>query len=112
MFNIDVLEGDPSASSHDERIALTVIHVFNAFFTKLQHVAIYICDGHDGRQLARKRKFDYWFDKYNEGVFMKSDHVAVVEDMQIYNSIILHVHNGNRQEILAAYEELNRGIGK
>ena len=40
-------------------------------------------------------------------MFMKYDHVAVVEDIRIYNSLILHVHNGERQEILTAYADLN-----
>ena len=110
MFNIEVTDGDASRSPHDERIALTVIQIFGAFFSRQQNVAIYICDGHDGRELARKRKFDYWFDKYNEGLFMKSDNIAVVEDLQIYNSIILHIHNDHRYQILHAFEELNRGI--
>jgi hypothetical protein len=107
MFNIDVISGDPDSVGHDENIGLTVLEVFKVFFTNLQNVAVYVCDSVDDRQLARKRKFDLWFWKYNDGTMMKEDDIAVIEGVEIYNSMILHKGNTKLAEIIIAYKELN-----
>lgn len=108
MFNIDVTNGDPDAAASDDRIGLTVLEVFKLFFKNLQNVAVYVCDSMDDRQLARKRKFDMWFWKYNDGSLVKEDDMAVVEGVEIYNSMILHKKNEHLKEIIIAYKELNQ----
>lgn len=113
MFNIDVLEGDPDNSILDDRIGLTILHVFNLFFENLQNVAIYVCDSLDNRHLSRKRKFDLWFWKFNDGSLIKEDDRAIVEGVSIYNSIILHKENIHLAKIILAFKEMNeRASGK
>ncbi len=107
MFNIDVIDGNPDATVSDERIGLTILKVFNMFFKNLQNVAVYVCDSMDDRQLGRKRKFDIWFWKYNDGSLIKEDDLAIVEGVEIYNSMILHKKNIHLKEIILAYKELN-----
>lgn len=107
-----MVTGDPTTSPGDERIALTVLSVFRAFFLREHNVIVYVCDGLDNRHLARKRKFEGWFSRYNDGTLIKADNVATIEDTEIHNSIILHVRNESRQEILRAYEDLNRSVEK
>jgi hypothetical protein len=107
MFNIDVTDGNPDEHIHDERIGLTVLTVFRKFFANKQQVAIYICDNTDTRQRARKRKFDLWFWKYNDGSLLKEDEVAILEGREVYNSMILHKQNENLVEVILAFKELN-----
>jgi hypothetical protein len=61
----------------------------------------------DSRQLSRKRKFDSWFWKYNDGSLIKEDDIAIIEGAEIYNSMILHKQNEQLKEIILAYKELN-----
>lgn len=112
MFNIDVIKGNPDEGVADERIGLTVLQVFTTFFRKSQNVAVYVCDGIDDRQLARKRKFDRWFWKYNDGSLIKEDDIAVVDGTEIYNSMILHKQNRHLGDIILAYKELNEKAGE
>lgn len=107
MFNIDVMEGDPDKGAIDERIGVTILKVFNAFFTRVRNVAVYICDSTDDRHLARKRKFDYWFWKFNNGSLLKEDGMAVVDGHIIYNAMLLHKENDHLAEIILAYKSLN-----
>jgi hypothetical protein len=111
-FNIDVINGNPDNGISDERIGLTILHVFSDFFEKLQNVAVYVCDTIDNRQLARKRKFDRWFWKYNDGTLIKEDDIAVIDGAEIYNSMILHKQNENLKEIILAYKNLNEKAGE
>ena len=93
-FNIDMIDGDAERLMHDERIGLTVVEVIRLFFQEFNNVAVYICDSLDNRQLARKRKFDLWFWKYNDGSMVKEDGLAIVEGVEIYNTLLLHKKNG------------------
>jgi hypothetical protein len=112
MFNIDVIKGNPDDSVSDERIGITILQVINSFFQESQNVALYVCDSMDNRQLSRKRKFDIWFWKYNDGSLIKEDDIAIIEGAEIYNSMILHKQNELLREIILAYKELNEKAGE
>jgi hypothetical protein len=110
-FNIHVVEGDVTISAEDERIGLAVVEVFRIFFNRIENVAVYVCDNADKRHLARKRKFDLWFWKYNDGSIIKEDGVAVVEDLEILNSLLVHRGNPHCAEIIFAFKDLNARAG-
>lgn len=110
-FNIDVIEGDITLTAEDERIGITIVEVFKTFFMRQKNVAVYVCDSADERHLARKRKFDLWFWKYNDGSIIKEDGVAVIEDMEILNSLLVHHNNPNCTEIIFAFKDLNARAG-
>jgi hypothetical protein len=112
MFNIDVITGNPDESIMDERIGITILHVFNNFFQKSQNIAIYVCDNLDERHLARKRKFDRWFWKYNDGSLIKEDDLANIDGVEIYTSMIVHKGNQHLKEIILAYKELNEKVSE
>lgn len=110
-FNIDVVSGKPDNSNADERIGYTVMQVFMLFFEKIENVAVYVCDSLDERHLARKRKFDIWFWKFNDGSLLKEDGIAVIEGSPIYNSVLVHKSNKHWPKIVLAYNELNERAG-
>lgn len=99
-FNIDVAEGNWDMAVSDERIGVTVVEVFRVFFRKKENVTVYVCDSSDERHLSRKRKFDFWFWKYNDGSIIKEDGVAIVEDTEVLNSMLLHRNNTHCAEII------------
>lgn len=106
-FNIDIISGAVGEAIADDRIAYTVFEVFQRFFQQIENVAVYVCDSLDERHLARKRKFDLWFRKFNDGSLLKEDGVAIVDGVPIYNSLVLKKSNGLWPEIIMAYNELN-----
>ena len=110
-FNIDVLDGNADSSITDDRIGITILEVFRLFFTKLENVVVYVCDSIDDRQLARKREFDLWFWKYNDRSLLKEDGIALIDGVEIYNSLLLHKANKKLVEIILAYKELNERAG-
>jgi Family of unknown function (DUF6169) len=110
-FNIEVIDGDTALTGGDEKIGLTIVEAFRIFFSRMENVAVYVCDNADERHLARKRKFDSWFWRYNDGSIIKEDGVAVVEDMEILNSLLVHRNNPHCAEIIFAFKELNARAG-
>lgn len=110
-FNIDVANGDVTSVATDERIGITIVEVFKAFFRRISNVAVYVCDISDERQLARKRKFDFWFWKYNDGSIIKEDGIAVIENLEIINSLLVHTTNPRLTAIVDAFKDLNARAG-
>ena len=106
-FNIDVIEGNADNSIADDRIGITIVEVFKLFFKKIENVVVYVCDSADERHLARKRKFDFWFWKYNDGSIVKEDGIAVIDDVEIFNSLLLNRNNPHLTAIIFAFKELN-----
>ena len=45
----------------------------NFYSRKNNAISIYICESSDGKELVRKRKFDQWFQEYNDDTFIKID---------------------------------------
>lgn len=106
-FNIDLISDESDIAINDERVGMTIVEIFKVFFSKIENVVVYVCDSMDDRHLARKRKFDSWFWKYNDGTIIKEDGIAVVEDTEILNSLLVHRDNPHLLNIILAYKELN-----
>lgn len=111
-FNIDAIEGNPDNTPGDDRVGATVSAIMNLFFSRIDNVAVYVCDSMDERQYARKKKFDLWFYSYNDGSLIKEDGLAIIEGSEIYNAILLHKQNKQLTEIILAYKELNERAGE
>jgi hypothetical protein len=52
-----------------------------------------------------------WFWKYNDGSLLKEDGIALIEGVEIYNSLLLHKKNTKLTEVILAYKELNERAG-
>ena len=107
-FNLDILCDEIKTTHIDERIGQTIAVIFNKFFENDEHAVIYLCDSLDDRQLARKRKFDYWFWKYSKDTIVKEDGYAIVEGVEILSSVIMRSDNPYFNDILFAFAEINR----
>ncbi|WP_315821967.1 DUF6169 family protein [Paraflavitalea speifideaquila] len=107
LFNIDVLEGNADSSIEDPRVASTVFAIIEAVFADRENVVVYVCDSVDDRQLARRRKFNIWFFRANDGSLLKEDAiVAMGGDSFIYSSLLVHKDNIRASEIVQAFKEL------
>ena len=61
--------------------------------------------------MARKRKFDSWFWKYSDGSIIKEDGIAVIENLEIINALLIHTANPRLMETIAAFKDLNARAG-
>ncbi len=95
-------------SSNDKKIGATVVAIFMDFYLrKNKIISIYICDSSDGKELARKRKFDQWFLEYNNGIFIKVDEILIDRyNKKFPISLILSNSNPYRAEIFEAFVQI------
>ncbi len=107
-FNLDLISGELIQSFSDDRIGSTVVEILKSFILLKENVVLYICDNLDDRHLSRKRKFDFWFWKFDDGEIIKEDGLAVIDGVEIYNSILIHKKNERMNEIIQAFRELNQ----
>jgi len=106
-FNIDNIEGSHDTAVEDERVAVTVFEVLFKFFAQQENVAIFVCDSVDGRQRARKRKFDQWFFKLNNGSLIKENGNVLSAELEYYSGMILHRNNPHLSMFLEAFRDLH-----
>ncbi len=100
--------GNPKIAS-DHFIPITVVAIFADFYTRFNNstITIYICDSSDYKQHVRKRKFDQWFDEFNDGSFVKINQEIKDNDGKKYPvSIVLKHSNPYRLQVFDAFISL------
>lgn len=111
-FNVEIIKGRKTGISADERIARTIIEIIKTFLSALENAVVYVCDMSDGKELLRKRKFDQWFRKYDDGTIIKVDGHIAVPNFNIYNAILIHKENPRKNRFIEAFNDLNEGEDK
>jgi len=86
----------------DKLIGPTINKIFKDFYSHYtKSVTVYICDSSDGKQFVRKRKFDHWFEEFNDNTFIKFDDIVTdAENNEYPVSFILKKDNPNFHNIL------------
>lgn len=80
MFNIE-RSHHPTKGQDDVIVRNTVLYVLYHFFQIHEDALITICDVMDGRQYARKRLFDKWFEQFNNGKLKRIDGNCIVDEI-------------------------------
>ncbi len=95
--------------SNDKTIGATVVAIFVDFYSqKSKAISVYICESSDGKELARKRKFDQWFTEYNDETFIKVDKNLIDNNNNLFPvSLIISKLNPFEQEIFSAFVHLS-----
>ena len=99
-FVIEVLyKPENVALTLDKNLGPTINIIFKEFYASyFESVTVYICDSSDGKQFVRKRKFDYWFEYFNDNTFIKIDDI-VLDSKQNEYPISFILKKGNPQYI-------------
>ena len=105
--NVDVIKSSRKTVTADERTGLTIVEIVKQFLEGLENAVVYVCDNSDGRELFRKKKFDRWFRKYDDGTVIKVDGYIAVPHFNIYNAILIHKDNPKKNRFIEVFNELN-----
>lgn len=68
---------------------------------------MFVCDSTDQREMCRKKLFDKWFSKFNEGTLEKYDGSVESNDYRIANSLILKNDLYDKEYVIQTFKELN-----
>lgn len=92
----------------DVNVSETIAAIFQEFILKHNNnIAIYICDSSDGRQELLQKKFNEWYDKYNDATFAKMNEVLFDSNgNRFLITMILQQKNPRRVEIIEAFLKL------
>jgi len=106
-FNVEILEHKRKKIFTDERTGFTIVEIVKQFLESLENAVVYVCDTSDGQELLRKRKFDQWFRKYDDGAIIKVDGHISIPGFRIYNAILIHKDNPKKNRFIEVFNELN-----
>lgn len=95
--------------SNDKKVGATVVAVFMDFYSKRNKaISVYICESSDGKEFARKRKFDQWFEEYNDDTFVKIDKNLIDKNNNKFPvSLIISKSNPYEEQIFKAFVHLS-----
>jgi Family of unknown function (DUF6169) len=101
-----------SLAPYDSRTESTIAHILIDFFKENSNCLIYVCDSADGRHHGRNRKFNSWFNKFNDGTLEKHDINFEMDEMEMLFSLILHQNNPFKEELIKLFYDQPRLYGK
>jgi hypothetical protein len=92
----------------------TIANIFEDFYRKYDEtVTIYVCDSSDNRQMVRHRKFNIWFEEFNDDKFLKIDVIFKDEQGSRFpSSLILKKDNPFRTQIFDEYVKVSDSFNK
>ena len=109
MFNIERYNFIDSGQD-DIKVRNTIIYVLDHFFSEHENALITICDIVDGKQFARKRLFDSWFQKFNNKRLIKIESKCFIDDIPTFVSLMFvkgHYEQANLQKIFQELVDIN-----
>ncbi|MBP6431546.1 MAG: hypothetical protein KA319_07260 [Ferruginibacter sp.] len=106
-FNLDVESGSSKEQPLDERIGVTVSKIIKQYLNNNESAVLYICDSSDYKEHIRKRKFDKWFKKSDDGTIIKIDRKIAISNNILLNSLLIHKDNPLKNSIIEAFIEIN-----
>ena len=107
MFNIErVTMGDERDGQNDVKVRNTVLYVLHRFFQLNRDAIITICDMSDGKQKARKRLFDSWFNRFNNGSLVKIDAECEIGETTTFASLLYSSENSSAADLRRNFDEL------
>jgi hypothetical protein len=108
VFALSILPiTEQSKYPHDPRTEATVIFLCNQLLKDNDIMLIYTCDSIDKKEYQRYRKFNFWFNKYNQH-HLKENFILNVGETNILASVIYHSQHPNR----AALEDEMKDVFK
>lgn len=85
--------------------------IISDYLIKNENAVIYICDSSDYKEHIRKRKFDSWFKKSDDGTIIKIDRKIAIATSVLHNSLLIHKDNPFKNSFIEAFIELNEKSG-
>ncbi len=101
---------NPARIPADRSIFPTIAAIITTFFGLHNRVILYICDDADAREMARKRKFDAWYDRLNGSIFEKYDLPTLTDGPERYVASVIFLRtNPHRVAIITAFNLIASG---
>lgn len=96
MFNIErANDKDLQQGQNDKRVRNTIVKLLAEFFKHNEQALIVVLDVLDGKQEARKRLFDQWFNMFNNGVLKRLEAPCNIEGEETYAMLYFRVDASN-----------------
>lgn len=103
-FNFDrIIDGERGII--DNQVFDTVCAILESFFVNHLHSILLVCDSSDGREEARMRLFNTWFNRAAPKGLSKIDRAGKAENYNLFISLLIWDSNPDKTKMVAILEE-------
>ena len=111
VYQFFILSEETSSKvGKDVDVMATITAVVEEFFKDTSAVLVYVCDYKDGREAARNRKFQSWFNLYEHKSSYTFLPEQIVVDSAFYASMIIHNNHPHYQNVVNCYADFVDGL--
>ena len=103
-FNFDRIR-DGAAGVVDNRVFDTVCSILERFFQEHRNSMLIVCDTADGREGARMRLFNSWYERIAPEGLLKVDRAGQAEIYKLFVSLLVWDDNPDRERLVAILDE-------
>lgn len=114
IFSLSIENTNNLFAPNDDYVKETIICILEFFFRNIENSIIYLCDTSDNRELARFRKFNYWFDnkEFSDAFEKLSSIIEIDEETSHYTTMIYHKQNPFSETLKLSYFEVIDSLKK
>ena len=106
-FGFDVLQNPNPTVSRDARVGATIAAILHSYFEKQpENVLFFFLESADGKQDARKRTFDSWFQVYGQDWLVKYDKSFPIGRNSIHCSLVFLPDHPLSTAIVNGFDQL------
>ena len=103
-FNFDrILDG--ATGIVDNRVFDTICSMLERFFQEHRNSMLIVCDTADGREGARMRLLNSWYERIAPKGLLKVDRAGQAELSNLFVSLLVWNDNPNREQLVAILDE-------
>ncbi len=93
---------------YDDNVGITIAEIVKDFLDEREKIVVYFCDVKDRRHEARNRRFNSWFNRFNDTNYI--NFTIPIDDAEVdltyYNTIIVKQDNPYKIQIFEAFESI------
>jgi len=108
IYSLSIENIGDSFTPLDIKVKETVQEILKEFFKNKENCITYVCDNSDSQELARYRKFNFWFEDsdFSSNLIKLKNELKVDDETTYYTSLIYHKNNSTYDILKLSYMEL------
>lgn len=107
MFNIERIVRGKLKNQHGNKLKNTIVYVLSEFFGNHANSLVTVCDITDGKQIARNRLFNRWYEEFGRDFLVKIESSFQIEGTTTFASLFFPKNHPLKNLLETEFQKLS-----